>query len=60
MARDMSSELDTLREAAQTHRQATAARDKAIRRAAKHLSLRAIAGAVDLSHQRVHQIVKGS
>jgi hypothetical protein len=48
----------SLREAASRYADAANARDKAIRRAAKDgLSLRKIAGAAGISHQRVHQIV---
>jgi predicted DNA-binding protein YlxM (UPF0122 family) len=60
----MSSKLDKqsagLRDAAKQYAQAAAARDKAIRQAAKDgLSLRKIADAAGISHQRVHQIVHG-
>lgn len=49
-----------LKAAAKRYAQSRAARDAAIREAsAAGLSERKIADAVDLSHQRVHQIIQG-
>jgi DNA-directed RNA polymerase sigma subunit (sigma70/sigma32) len=58
----MSNKLDTIGRAVKWEQERQAAarnRDRAIRRAAEKHSLREIAGAVGLSHQRVHQIIHG-
>lgn len=55
----MSRKLDAIRKADAEARRATEKRDQLIREVAETESLRTIAQAVGLSHQRIHQIVKG-
>jgi predicted DNA-binding protein YlxM (UPF0122 family) len=60
MPTEKSRKLDAVRRDAEAARRAAEKRDETIRKAAGDESLRAIADAAGLSHQRVHQIVKRS
>jgi DNA-directed RNA polymerase sigma subunit (sigma70/sigma32) len=54
----MSKKLDKAQRLARRHTESRHARDKAIRAAAAKHTLREVAAATGLSHQRVHQIVQ--